>query len=297
MYRQTSHLVGLEHDSSLTGTFEVSLTRAVLPYRDKEEQSGSGGRIQDVGLGVVMDGTDPVRADVLDLGSAEVRVVDLTGPLVVLGWLYPSGVRTLRRIMEGVEGDDIERARAFTFGMALRALHGSGFGPLTRPTILRIGFRDLCSDLDLHESTALRLLLGTRGIARLHLDYESVTLMLRTARSSRDHDLETAVSEAFPGWDLFRATAREAVAGYVYHVPLPIPRSLAEASDLLQRIRKGFLHLLARFEPERLRSLSELTRTFGERDSLRGLNDRLDLPRMERVIVAGSPVAGLREVH
>src|SRR3990172_9068691 len=38
MYRQITGPVGLKHDSSLTGTFEVSLTRAVLPYRDGGER-------------------------------------------------------------------------------------------------------------------------------------------------------------------------------------------------------------------------------------------------------------------
>ncbi|MSR22033.1 MAG: hypothetical protein EXR92_00495 [Gemmatimonadetes bacterium] len=297
MYRQTSRLVGLEHDSSLTGTFEVALTRAVLPYRDDGNRIGLGGRIQDIGLGVVMDGTDPARADVLDMGSAEVRVVDLTGPLVVLGWLYPSGVRTLRRIVEGAEADEIDRARAFTFGMALRALQGSGYGPLTRPTILRVGFRDLCRDLDLHENTALRLVLPSGGVARLYLDYESVTLILRTARALRDPELEMTLSDAFPGRELLRTTSRESVGGQAYHLPLPIPRSLADTRGLLAGVRMGFLHLLAHYEPERFRSLSELTETFGERESLRSLHDRLDLPRLEPVILGLSGVGGLKDIH
>ena len=297
MYRQSSWPVGLESDSSLTETFEVTLTRAVLPYGEEGERADSGGRIQDIGLGVVVDGADPARADVLDLGSAEVRVVDLTGPLVVLGWLYPSGVRSLCRVVEGADGDGIDRARAFTFNMALRALQGSGFGPLTRPTILRIGFRDLCRDLDLHETTALRLVLRNGSVARLQLDYESVTLVVRSARSSRDHVFEGALSEAFPGRELFRTTLRQPAGGQGYHVPLPIPRSLSDSRDLLRRLRGGFLDLLGHFEPDRFRSLAELTATFGERDSLRSLRDPVDLPRLEPVSLRRAVASSLKDVH
>ena len=66
---------GFEADASVTGTFQVSLTRAVLPYRDRGDQSLPGGRLADIGLGVVVDGGDPARADVVDLGSAEIRMV------------------------------------------------------------------------------------------------------------------------------------------------------------------------------------------------------------------------------
>ncbi len=154
---------GFELEASLTGIFQVSLTRAVLPYRDGRELALPGGRLADVGLGVVIDGADPARAEVVDLGSAEIRVVDLTGPLVVLGWLYPSGLRSLRRVVEDSGFEELDRTRAFTFNMALRALNSAGFSPLTRPTVLRIGFRDLCQDLDLHEGTAVRLLLPSGG--------------------------------------------------------------------------------------------------------------------------------------
>ncbi len=44
---------GLEADASLTSTFQVSLTRAVLPYRDAGDHVLPGGRLPDIGLGVV----------------------------------------------------------------------------------------------------------------------------------------------------------------------------------------------------------------------------------------------------
>jgi len=291
--------VGTESESSLTGTFEVSLTRAVLPFRDGTDGSPPGGRIQDVGLGVVVDGSDPVRADVIDLGSAEYRVVDLSGPLVVMGWLYPSGLRSLCRVVADSDANGIERARAFTFNMALRALRGAGFGPLTRGTVLRIGFRDLCQDLDLHEGTAVRLLLPAGGVVRAHLDYDGVALVVRTARSTPNPDLEAGLAEAFPGRELLRGQLRDALGAQVYQIPLEIPRTLAQTRSLLGDLRKGFVRLLARFEPDRLGSLRELTATFGERDTLRTLEDAKEGPRLERVVVPAAQIApaGFGRVH
>jgi hypothetical protein len=288
---------GVESESALTGTFEVSLTRAVLPFRDGADGSPPGGRIQDIGMGVVVDGSDPVRADVIDLGSAEFRVVDLSGPLVVMGWLYPSGLRSLCRVVADADGSGIERARAFTFNMALRALRGAGFGPLTRATVLRIGFRDICQDLDLHEGTAVRLLLPAGGVVRAHLDYDTVTLVVRTARSTPNPDLEAGIAEAFPGRDLLRGPMRDALGAQVYQVPLDIPRTLSETRALLGDLRKGMVRLLGRFEPERLGSLRELTTTFGERDSLRSLGDLAEAPRLENVAVPRSAPAGSGSVH
>ena len=229
--------------------------------------------------------------------SFEIRVVDLTGPLVVLGWLYPSGLRSLRRVVEDSGFDELDRTRAFTFNMALRALSSAGFGPLTRPTFLRIGFRDVCQDLDLHEGTAVRLLLPSRGVARVHLDYETVTLIARAGGSQPSHELESALAEAFGARELLRGSLRDSVSAQAYHLPLPIPRSLDDSRRLVDRIRRGFVHLLARFEPERYRSLRDLTGTLGERDSLRSLRDRPNLPRMETVVPVDRPSSGVHGVH
>ncbi len=288
---------GFDTEAALTGTFQVSLTRAVLPYREVGEQSLPGGRLADIGLGVVVDGSDPARADVVDLGSAEIRVVDLTGPLVVLGWLYPSGLRSLRRVVEDTGFSEMDRTRAFTFSMALRALNSAGFGPLTRPTILRIGFRDLCQDLDLHEGTAIRLLLPSGNVARVHLDYETVTLVARAGGPLPNRELESALVEAFGGRELLRGSARDPLSVHAYYLPLPIPRGLEETRRLLDRLRRGFVHLLARFEPERYRSLRDLTGALGERDSLRSLQDRMEVPRLETIIPAERPSTGVSGVH
>jgi hypothetical protein len=288
---------GSDAAAALTGTFQVSLTRAVLPYGDGRNHVPSGGRLRDIGLGVVVDGSDPARADVIDLGSADMRVVDLTGPLVVLGWLYPSGLRSLHRVVEGAGPEELDRAKAFTFNMALRVLSSSGFSPLTRPTVLRIGFRDLCEDLDLHEGTAVRLLLPSGGVARVHLDYETVTLVTRAGGSLPNRELESALVDVFGGRELLRGSLQDPVSAQEYHLPFPIPRSLTDTRQLLDRMRRGFLNLLAKFEPERYHSLRDLTGALGERDSLHSLKDRHSTPRMETVISVSAPAPGISGIH
>ena len=294
---QTRH--GLEADSPLVGTFEVPLTRAVLPYRDDGDGTLPGGRMGDIGLGVVVDGSNPARTDVVDLGSAELRVANLTGPLVGLGWVYPSGLRTLERVVADLDREEGEpdRARAFTFSMALRILEGAGFSPLTRPTVLRIGFRDLCQDLDLHEGTALRLVMPSGSVARIHLDYDDVSLVVRTGRSPRSPELESALADAFPGREILRGAMRDPAGTQAYHLPLSVPRTLPQARTLLGKVRRGLVHLLARFEPDRYRSLRDLTRTFGERDSLRSLGKGSALPRLEPVLTSRGATQGFRGIH
>jgi len=298
MHLHTNTFVGFEHESPLTGTFEVSLTRAVLPYNNLSDRTPPGGRIQDIGLGVVVDGADPARSDILDLGSAEIRVVDLSGPLVILGWLYPSGLRSLRRGVENSSDGNLDRARAMTLDVALRALQGAGFGPLTRPTLLRIGFRDLTQDLDLHEDTAIRLLLPSGGVVRIHMDYEAATLIVRTGRSTPNVEFERTLSDSFPGQEILRGRLRDDPSGaQAYHLPFSLPRSFAETRGLLSEVRKGLVRLLAHFEPERSKTVIDLTATFGERDTLRSFHDKVSLPRLDRVESRSTGGTGLREVH
>jgi len=290
--------VAFEPDPALTGSFEVSLTRAVVPYNDPQGHLLPGGRIQDIGLGVVMDGSNPARSDVLDLGSAELRVVNLNGPLAVLGWLYPSGLRSLQRAVEDLGASHPDRARAFTFGMAVRTLQSVGFGPLTRPTLLRIGYRDICQDLDLHEGTAIRLLLASGSVLRLHLDYESVTLVARTGRSTRDPVTEELLRDAFPERDLLRGSVSEPSGAWGYHIPLPVPRSLTETRSLLGEMRRGLGSLLQSLDGERFRSMRELHGALGERDSLRTLGEQDGGTRpLERVTSEPLAKTGVRGVH
>src|SRR5690606_16599715 len=92
----------------------------------------------------------------------------------------------------------------FSMRLALRVLERLGFGPLTRPTLLRIGFRDICRDLDLHEGTSVRIVVGPGRIVRAHLDYDGNALLFRTGSQARDPLLEEALAACFPTGELRR---------------------------------------------------------------------------------------------
>ena len=89
--------------------------------------------------------------------------------------------------------------RRYCFDLALRVLERRGFSPLTRPTMLRIGFRDICRDLDLHESTVVRIVTGPGEVTRVHLDYDANALVFRPAGALPTPGwVEQAIREAFP---------------------------------------------------------------------------------------------------
>jgi hypothetical protein len=266
-----------EAEPLITGVCELALERAVLPYQDDADGALPGGRIDDLGLGVVLEGGDALRPQVLDLGSAQVREVHLEGPLVIFGWVFSSTLRTLRG---GLAGDPAA-LRRLTFTLALRTLERNGFSALTRPHHLRIGFRDLVRDLDLHEGTALRLAVPG-SVVRFHLDYSDATLVARTAGSTRNPSLEAALRDAFSSVELLGSRTPDATGIQSYHLPMTAPNGVAETRQLMRRLRRGFLHLLARFEPARYRAVREQLDAFGERDSLEKLRDRPG-PHLQRL--------------
>ncbi len=274
-----------EAEPLITGICEISLERAIVPYRNDAASAELGGPIDDIGLGVVLRSDDLLRPEVLDLGSARARQVSFEGPLVILGWVFSSTLSTLR---EGLR-ESPESLRRYSFSLALRALDRHGFNEVTRPHHLRIGFRDLVRDLDLHESTALRLAIPG-SVVRLHLDYGSTTLVARTAVGGRNPALESALRDAFSG-DLLGGRSADATGIQSYHIPLPTPRSVGEARSLMAKARRGFLHLLARYEPARYRAVREHLDAFGERDSLAQLRDR-PLPRLQPLSGSGRGSSG-----
>jgi len=263
----TQNASSLRHPEAMfTGTCEVSLSRAVVPFRDPLEPAHPGGRIRDLGLGLVLENPDASRSRVLDLGSGEVRHPNLSGPLVLLGWVFPRLFRDLVRRMEAPEG--AEELVRVTRPLALGLIAQVGFTPLTRPLHLRMGFQDICQDIDLHEDTAIRLALPGAGPIRCHLDYEESILVIRTGRSHPAPELEGALADAFPSRRILRTTRGEGRRTHDYHLMLPVSRSLPEMCQEMRRLRRGFLHLMARFEADRYQALKEATTAFGERDSL-----------------------------
>jgi hypothetical protein len=155
----------------------------------------------------------------------------------------------------------------------LRILDRVGFGPLTRPTLLRIGFRDICRDLDLNEGTSIRIVLGPGRLTRLHLDYDACALVFRTAFHEPDAQLEHALVESFPEGEVRRLVPAAPSDPLSYQARFSLPQSLAEARGALAAMRKGIGRLIARFEPGRFDALQRVLETFGARETLAGLHD------------------------
>lgn len=262
--------------ADVPGVSELPLSRAVVQYRDVHETGLAGGRIQDIGLALVLEGRHPSAAEAIDLGSAEVKRLDLSTELVILDWVYEPTLEhvsgLVRRVAEG-ESRDAELA-PYCFDLALHVLARIGYGALTRPTLLRVGFRDVCRDLDLHEGTSVRIVLGEGRITRAHLDYDACALAFRTATPGEEPLLEAALGRAFPGGDVRRVEAEEGRGPGRYQVRFPLPLGLEETRDLLGRIRGGLAGLLERFEPERYRALRDVVETLGARDTLARLRIR-----------------------
>ena len=277
--------------ADVPGICELALTRAVVQYRDTHELYRPGGRIQDIGLAVVLEGRFASSVRAIDLGSARVKYLNLASELVILDWVYDATLAHLRtlaaadeaaaaageRASAGDPGADASRnrrqLRRYCFDLALRVLNRRGFSPLTRPTLLRIGFRDVCKDLDLHENTVVRIVTGRGTVTRVHLDYEANTLVFGATTPDAARMLEGVLREVFPGLDVKRPPRGEPHRHETRHVRFGIPVDFDEVRGSLLRMRGGLGHLIARFEPERYRAVGGVVSTFGERATL----DRLSL--------------------
>jgi len=156
----------------------------------------------------------------------------------------------------------------------LRVLERTGFGPLTRSTLLRVGFRDICRDLDLHDGTSVRFVLGQGRVVRAHLDYDGNALVFRTPTDTPDRELEEALMEAFPDASLRRIVPSSPAATGGCQVRFALPHDLSELRDQMATIRAGLIGLLQRFEPSRYAAIHEVVSTFGARATLARIRDR-----------------------
>ena len=277
------------------GICELSLTRAVVQYRDVHEMDTPGGRIEDIGLALVVEGRYASSAEAIDLGSGQVKVLDLSTELVVLDWIYEPTLQHVSELITATAATrDDESLKRYGFQLGLRVLERIGYGPLTRPTFLRLGYRDICRDLDLHEGTSIRFVLGPGRLTRVHLDYDVCALVFRTAFAEPDPQLEHALSDAFLTADLRRVEPNGAGGTVEYHVRYTLPTTLAEARAHLAQMRRGLVSMVARFEPERLASLVPVLDTFGERETLGGL--KIHEPTTQ-VVSVPPPFAGSHVVH
>jgi hypothetical protein len=261
--------------SDVPGVCELPLTRALVQYRDVHELEVAGGRIQDIGLALVLEGRYASASEVLELGSADLKILDLSAELVVLDWVYePTLEHTRGLVREAASTGDRRSLERFSFRLALRVLERIGYGALTRPTLMRIGFRDICRDLDLHEGTSVRIVMGSGHMVRAHFDYDGSALVFRTATGERDSRLEEALEESFPTGDLRRLIPATELASGGYQVRFPLPHSVDEARAELRCLREGLVDLIGRFEPERKLAVDRITEAFGRRETLAQLHLR-----------------------
>lgn len=275
MQTHTTHDTRPEAMADVPGVCELPLTRAVVQYRDVHEIDMPGGRIQDVGLAVVLEGRYAAQAQVLDVGSAEVKLLDLSGELVILDWVYDPTLDHLNALVrDAATGGDRTELHRFCFQLGLRVLERTGFGPLTRSTLLRVGFRDICRDLDLHDGTSVRIDCGDARIVRAHLDYDANALVFRTPTAEVDREFEAALLDAFPGAMLRRIVPASTAATGGCQVRFPLPLDLAELRSEMADIRAGLFQLFARYEPGRHRAVREVVATFGARATLSRIRDR-----------------------
>ena len=225
-------------------------------------------------LVILVAGRFASSARAVDLGSAEVKYLNLATELVILDWVYDPTLAHLRALSDAREKHPARGAqlRRYCFDLALRVLNRRGFTPLTRPILLRIGFRDLCRDLDLHESTVVRIVTAPDVITRVHLDYEANSLVFRTPERRGNQGLGQALREAFGALPVERSRLGGGEPGTVHHVRFGVPVTFDEVLRSLRVMRRGLTRLVAHFEPERFGTVSGLTSTFGERTTLDRLN-------------------------
>lgn len=279
----------------MPGICELPLTRAVVQYRDIHEMDTLGGRIEDIGLALVVEGRYAATSEVVDLGSGSVKVLDLSSELVVLDWIYePTIDHVSELITVSAATRDDGALRQYSRRLGMRVLERVGFGPLTRPTFLRVGYRDICRDLDMHEGTSIRFLLGPGRLTRAHLDYDACAIVFRTAFSEADAPLEHALADAFPEAHLTRVEPLSTADTVTYHARFPLPTTLWEARAVLGSMRRGLGALMARFEPHRYVSMARVMETFGARETLSQLQIH---ESMATVVEVPPPGAGSLVVH
>ncbi len=287
--------------ADVPGVCELTLSRAVVQYGDIHEADLPEGRIEDIGLALVLDGEFASAAQAIDLGSARMKQLDLSTELVVLDWVYDPTLHHVQQLLRtaadpSTQGKQARRTLSpYCFDLALQVLRRTGFGPLSRPILLRIGFRDVCRDLDLHEGTSVRIVMGRGRLARARLDSERNALIFGTAFRESDEVLEDALTAAFPARDIRRVLPLGESGGLSYQVRFPLSLTFSEARKLVREVREGLAHLLARFEPQRYRALQEVLETFGARETLSRLYIRE--PRNDVQSLSPSPAPGGTFIH
>ena len=282
---RTRESVRPEAMADVRGDAEYNLTRAVVAYQRRhlywEHESGA---LDDVGLALVLDGSFPLASEVVDLGSGRVHTLDLSTQIVVVDWVTEKTHAHIRalRAREMITERPWSGASAlddYCDTLMQEILRRAGYNALTRPVLLRIGFRDLVRDLDVNEEPQIRVKLDTGNVMIVQLDADDVSLSFSGLDNGERRALQLSLLEVFPG-AVIEGTAD------TLQVRFPLPLTLAQVATLLERISRGLLFLYAHHEPERFHAISELLSIVGRRNSLRSL------ARADSAEGAGLPRAG-----
>ena len=273
----------------IPGPPDLILTGAIVQYRSRHEVAHTGGTMADVGIALVTEGRLASACVAVDLGSTRTKELDLSSELVVLAWVDRDTVDHVRRLLveEATAAGAGRDAGPYCFALALRALREVGFSSVSRPSFLRIGFRDVLRDLDPDGSIGIRIRLGVGSVARIEVDAEGNALVVRSDGFTAPAALEAALAESFPSADLRKGRVGAGAEGEAgtYEVRMPHPQTLAELRTLVERLRSGMANLIWKYEPDRSKALSEQLDTFGRRDSLA----RLPEPDRTSLEAADSP--------
>ncbi len=253
----------------VVGHADLALTRAIVQYRAHQVVGRVPEHPSDIGVALVIEGQYAASASALDLGSVRVRELDLSGELVVLGWVDQDTVDQVVEALDSQGADPARRGRLgpLCFGLALRLLDELGFTPVTRASHLRIGFIDICRDLEGDGDGTIRIDAGREGVVRVAFDADQNLLAFAPSTTGGHPAFCGALKHAFAGLDVRRRTPHSA-SPWRYQVRLPLPGSLVEARGVLERVRIGISRLIAHFESVRYRALREQLTTFGKRDTL-----------------------------
>ncbi len=259
------------------GAGEFSLTRAIVRYREEEVVDGTTGGVDDIGVALVVDGAYAAAVEAVDLGSGRLRHLDLATGVVILDWVYASTLDYVGMLLRAphaspsvaADGDPSHPLRRYCESIALGVLDRIGFGALTRPSLLRIGFRDIVRDLDPNEQLVVRVGAGQDDRLEVRLDSDTNALLVWRRRPSADAGLKRLLSALFPGADVRRLPPEPHAR---YQLRFPLPYTFEDARDLLRELRDGLLGLFANFEPERHRAARHTLDVFGPRDTLAHLD-------------------------
>jgi len=201
-----------------------------------------------------------------------VRHLDLSAELVIVDWVYEPTLDHVRLLLRSprdlslASGEVVSGPlRQYCQAITLSVLRRAGFTALTRPTFLRLGFRDVVRDLDLNERTAARIALGAGDLATFHFRYDDAVLCIERARTEPDAEFERLLLEAFPAADSHRIPHHDRLG---YDLRFPLPLSLADVRRLMDQVRHGLLLLYARYEPERYQIVQRALDVFGPANTL-----------------------------